>query len=158
MTVLDQWARTWKISQAAIDALRAELLAAAADGVPITEPTTPEAAVQQQVRLDASRAGARLWRNNVGACTTADGAFIRFGLCNESKRVNARIKSSDLIGIRPVLIGPEHTGQTLGQFYAREVKRGGWIYAGTPREVAQLAFINLVLALGGDAAFTTGAV
>lgn len=115
-----------------------------------------EATAQNLVRLAASRAGCRLWRNNVGAGYLTDGTFVRFGLANESAAVNKHIKSADLVGIRPVLITPDHVGQTIGQFLSREVKRPGWRYAGTAHERAQLAWAELVRSLGGDAAFTTG--
>lgn len=115
-----------------------------------------EAAVGVQVRLEASRLGIRLWRNNVGAGYMQDGSFIRWGLCNDSAAVNAKIKSADLIGIRPVLITPEMVGRTIGQFVSREVKAADWRWRGTDRERAQLAWAELVNSLGGDAAFTTG--
>ena len=113
--------------------------------------STPESEVQTAIRLEASKKGLRLWRNNVGATYTTEGSFLRYGLCNDSKRMNEHIKSSDLIGIRPVMIG----GQLIGQFVAREVKAGDWKYKGTKREEAQLRFLELVTSMGGDAAFTT---
>ena len=107
-------------------------------------------------RLAASLAGARLWRNNVGAGKLDNGSFIRWGLANESRQMNETLKSSDLIGIRPVIITPEHVGRTLGVFVSRETKRPGWVYSGNSHEAAQLKWLELVRSLGGDAAFSTG--
>lgn len=150
---LEAWAARWGVSHAALTDLRDGLLGLDYAGVqPLTG--SSEAAVQASTRLAAARVGARLWRNNVGAYQHPDtGQFVRYGLCNESAAVNKRVKSSDLIGIRPVRIGPEHVGRVLGQFVAREVKSGSWRFAGSERETAQLAFLALVLSLGGDAKF-----
>jgi hypothetical protein len=116
-----------------------------------------EAVVQARVRLAASQAGARLWRNNVGAGVLSDGSYLRWGLANDSTALNKAVKSGDLIGIKPVLITAGHVGQTLGVFCSREVKRSGWRYnPNNARERAQQAWIDLVRDLGGDAAFTTG--
>ena len=115
-----------------------------------------EAAIQTRVRLEASRDGALLWRNNVGVLQDERGVPVRYGLCNESKQQNQTVKSSDLIGIKPVLITQDMVGSTIGQFMAREVKKGGWHYTGTGREIAQLKFMEVVNAKGGDAKFTTG--
>jgi len=117
---------------------------------------TAEADAQTAVRLAAAKDGTVLWRNNVGAGYLANGSFLRWGLCNDNAALNARIKSADLIGIRPVLILPEHVGRTLGVFCSREVKPPGWKRHATPREVAQEAWAELVRGYGGDAAFTTG--
>ena len=84
------------------------------------------------------------------------GRMIRYGLCNDSAQLNKVIKSSDLVGIRPVVITPDMVGHTVGQFVAREVKRPGWSYHGTDREVAQAAFGQKVLQMGGDFKFCTG--
>ena len=117
---------------------------------------TFESASYDPLRLAASRDGARLWRNNVGAGVLQSGGFIRWGLANETAQMNRLLKSSDLIGIRPVVIGPEHLGRTLGIFVSREVKKVGWEYRGDDRERAQKAWLDLVASLGGDAAFSTG--
>jgi len=92
----------------------------------------------------------------VGAGKLENGNFLRWGLANESKAVNEQIKSGDLIGIQPVLIQPAHVGTIIGQFVSREVKKPGWRYTGRGREPAQLAWAELIIALGGDASFTTG--
>lgn len=151
---LDEWAADWQISAQAVADLRTRLGLFPTD--PAAAPGESEAAIQTRIRLEASAKGCRLWRNNVGACYTAEGAFLRYGLANDSAAMNKKIKSADLVGIRPVKITPQHVGATVGQFVAREVKRAGWRYSGSPREEAQLAFISLVLAMGGDAAFSAG--
>lgn len=116
-----------------------------------------EADVQAHIRLLASRAGGRLWRNSVGAGILAEsGSFVRWGLANDTSAMNKQVKSGDLIGIIPVLITAEHVGTVIGQFVSREVKREGWTYKGGPHEEAQQRWIDLVRSLGGDAAFTTG--
>lgn len=112
-----------------------------------------ESAVQVDVRLEASEKGLRLWRNNVGVLLDARGVPVRYGLANESKQMNSKIKSSDLIGVRPVRIEPRHVGSVIGQFVAREIKPEYWNYSGNAHEIAQLKFLELVLSMGGDAAF-----
>jgi hypothetical protein len=94
-----------------------------------------EQEIQQQIRLQLSRGPVRLWRNNTGALLDQRGQMVTYGLCKGS---------SDLIGLRQVVIGPEHLGQTLAVFSAIEVKgpRG----RATPE---QLAFIAAVQRLGG---------
>lgn len=111
--------------------------------------------VQALIRLEASRKGVKLWRNNVGATRCPDGGYLRYGLANDSQQLNAVFKSSDLIGIRPITITQDMVGQVIGQFIAREVKPTSWVYKSTERERAQKAFIDLINAYGGDAAFCT---
>lgn len=151
MTHLIQWAIRHGVSHAALAELR-QLIGVDTD-VTTGSGATSESKVQEAVRLEASRAGCRVFRNNVGACKDDTGRIIRYGLCNDSAALNKRIKSSDLIGIRPVVITPGMVGHTVGQFLAREIKKPGWQYTGTDREKAQLAFIQLITSLGGDAAF-----
>lgn len=148
---LTQWAIKWGVPIEAVQDLKREF------GLVNTDPEfktgESEAAIQTRIRLEATRKGCRVWRNNVGGTYTEEGSFLRYGLANDSKQMNDSIKSSDLIGIRPVLITQSHVGQVIGQFIAREVKAANWGYSGTKREEAQLKFLNLVASLGGDAAF-----
>lgn len=151
---INEWAIKWGVPFEAVEELRAQM---GVDDNPVTTgPAQDEIGVQQTVRLEASRKGLRIWRNNIGAVHTDDGRFIRYGLANDSKKMNDVIKSSDLIGIRPVVIEQKHIGFTFGQFVAREIKKPGWVYTGTKREMAQLKFLNLVYSYGGDARFATG--
>jgi hypothetical protein len=149
---LTQWAIRHGVSHVALAELTAMFTAPNTDPSRVM-PGAIEAAVVNNVTLEASRVGARLWRNNVGACKDERGRLIRYGLCNVSKQMNDQLKSSDLIGIKPILITHDHIGSTIGQFTAREVKHGGWQYKGTDHEVAQLRFMELVVGLGGDACF-----
>lgn len=158
--MLDEWASRWAVSPQALNDLKARM---ALDGQIATahpkraDEGASESRVQSMVRLEASRKGVTLFRNNVGALLDERGVPVRYGLANESKAMNTAIKSSDLIGFRPILITPAMVGRTIGQFVAREVKHGAWTF--NPKdahELAQLTFINLVLAHGGDAAFAPG--
>ncbi len=119
------------------------------------EPTT-EADLQSLVLIETSKRGTRLWRNNVGCLQNPKtGQFVRYGLCNSSKKLNDAIKSSDLVGITPIVITQEMVGQTVGVFTSYELKHPGWKYTGQGREVAQEAWLSLVRSLGGIARFVS---
>ncbi len=153
VSTLYAWAARHAIPAAALADLRA--LMGLGPALPDAKTGSSEAAVQSRVRLAAARAGIRTWRNNVGALRDDRGVPVRYGLANENAAMNARYKSSDLIGCTPVAITPNHVGATLGVFTAWECKPAGWTYAGTKREAAQLAFLQLVIADGGIGRFVT---
>lgn len=152
MTPIYQWAQRNNVPRPVLD----ELLLVLGLNEPIASKTPviltykTEVSVMQQVRLEATRRGARLFRNNVGVATE-DGRVIRYGLCNESSQVNNVCKSSDLIGITPVVCG---CGQRYGVFTAYEVKKPTWKFLESDkRAVAQLNFVKLINSLGGIARF-----
>lgn len=153
MSAIHEWAQRWGISPLALYDLR-DMLAPEHCIVPM--PGKSEAAVQAQVRLEASRKGIRLFRNQVGAMYDATGGFIRFGLANDTHGMNQKIKSGDLIGIDPSPITLEEVGRPRGRFVSRECKHGDWTYKGDEHEVAQMAWAQLITALGGDAGFASG--
>lgn len=154
---LNEWAIKWGVPFDAVEDLRREMGYLNIKTTPLTPKSDlSEAAVQNNVRLEASNKGLRLYRNNLGAGYMQDGSFIRWGLANESTSMNKEVKSSDLIGIRPILIEQHHIGQIIGQFVARETKPGYWSFVGNEHETAQLKFLEIIMSLGGDAAFATG--
>lgn len=150
---MNAWAAKWGIPAEAMRELMAELN---------TEPGllagATETAVQGRIMLAAAQRGARLWRNNVGAYVDKTGRMVRYGLCNSSKKLNDSVKSSDTIGLRPVLITAQHVGTVIGQFMAVEVKKGDWKPGLSARELAQAKFMQIVRDLGGVAGFSTGAL
>lgn len=155
---LDEWARDWGIPASALLDLRTRL-GVAADAMPAPQlDGKPGSETRQQglVRLDAAQSGVWLTRNNVGALLDERGVPVRYGLANESSLQNKVVKSADLIGIKSILIGPQHVGMVIGQFVSRECKHETWTYKGDKHEIAQLAWCNFVLSKGGDAAFCTG--
>ena len=108
-----------------------------------------ESNIELLIQLAATKTGARLWRNNTGqgwvgqSVRLSDGSIhiqsprpLHAGLCKGS---------SDQIGIKPIVITPEHIGKTIGVFVAIEVK------AGTKPTAEQLNFIQQIRALGGIA-------
>lgn len=153
MTPLYEWATRHNITPAALADLLATLGAAAPPDYVPPAAGQSEAALQQQVRLEAARRGMWLMRNNSGACEDKDGRMIRYGLCNDSKQMNEQIKSSDLIGITPVVC---RCGWRHGVFTAWECKKPGWhLTPGDKRGQAQLVFIQRVVSLGGIGKFVT---
>jgi len=157
MISLNQWAIRHRIPPSALRDL-VQMLGVSEPPVARDADASPEAKVQQDIRLAAPKHGLRLWRNNNGACVDEKtGRLIRYGLANDSKKVNASIKSSDLIGITPVQVTTSDVGTVLGVFTSIEVKRSHWMYKGTDREKAQLKWLKLVISLGGLAKFATSA-
>lgn len=123
-------------------------------------PPISEAYVQSVVRLEAPAKGVRLWRNNVGVLLDKSGRPVRYGLANDSRGLNEKLKSADLIGWRRVLITPDMVGRLIAQVVSRECKPPDWRPALTgalfEHEEAQRAWARIINEDGGDACFATG--
>lgn len=119
-----------------------------------------EGAVQAAVRVAYAHRGYHLNRNNVGVLLDKRGVPVRFGLCNDSAKLNARYKSGDLIGWRSVVITPDMVGQRVAIYTSLECKPEGWTPALSgerfEHEEAQRRWRDLVLSAGGEARFVTG--
>lgn len=98
---------------------------------------TTESILIAFARTLASAMGHRLFRNQVGLYTLADGRRLRSGLA---------VGSSDLIGWRTVTITPDMVGRRIAQFVAVEIKAPG-----TATTEEQRAFVATVRAAGGCA-------
>lgn len=120
-----------------------------------------ESSVQQRIRLAAAYDGIDLWRNNVGVLLDSTGRPVRYGLANDSVKLNQELKSSDLIGPTPLFIMPHHVGMILGVFSAIECKEEGWQFPQPTnhkeydRAIAQSRFHDKVRGAGGYAGFAT---
>lgn len=121
-----------------------------------------EASVQQRVRLKIAKAGAYSWRNNIGAtpsrCPHCDARLrpVRYGLANDTPKLNAQYKSSDIIAAIPRIITLDMVGKTIAQFGSFECKHEDWVYTATESELAQKRWIDLINYIGGYAQFTLG--
>ena len=116
-----------------------------------------ETPVQQRISLDAAQLGNVLWRNNVGSLPDRTGRWIRFGLANDSEKLNKKVKSSDHIGITPTIITQEMVGYMIGRFTAIESKKSDWVFnPNDEHTLAQLAYHDIVRHHGGLAGFATG--
>jgi hypothetical protein len=161
MNLLD-WQIRWGVPHEAMADLRARMGLDGMCAMPtphIEREDKPggEAYQQKLVRLEAPQFGVWLTRNNVGAYIDKRGIPVRYGLANESKQQNAKVKSADLIGMKSIQIEQRHVGSVFAQFVSREIKEDGWVFnAADPHEVAQRSWCNFVLSKGGDAAFCTG--
>lgn len=151
--MLNAWAVRHSVSPLAFQELF-EAMRADAGAVSRGNPEAgSEAAVQQLIRLEVAYRGGRTWRNNSGAAQEPGGRVIRYGLGNDSAKVNRVFKSSDLIGITTVECP---CGRKYGVFTAYEVKAPGWsLKPGDKRAQAQFNFIKFVVGMGGYARFAT---
>lgn len=139
--------------------------AAALAGVvfaPVDAPNTAltEQAVQQECRFVGAGQGMWLLRNNSGAFNPKQppSPGTRWGLGNDSSKINAVMKSSDLIGCTEFVIPPHWVGRKVAVMTAIEVKDPNWhLTPGDKRAQAQAAFMNKVTAMGGLSGFVTNA-
>lgn len=114
--------------------------------------TGSESRVASAIKLEGAKRGdIVLWRNNVGALQDERGRWVRYGLANDSKATNERIKSADLIGIYRRVITPADVGRVIGQFLSVETKAEGWRPSQSARDIAQFAWATGVLSWGGAA-------
>lgn len=124
---------------------------------------TPEQLSSQKVRLRASEMGLTLFRNNTGAFSDETGRLVRFGLGNESKRLQESCRFGDYIGFYEMQITKEMVGKTVAVFANIEVKPEGKIPTTlkraqkheTSREAGQLRAIKLIRNKGGMAWFAS---
>lgn len=113
-----------------------------------------ESGNQSRIRQHYADLGYRLWRNNSGVLPNEHGTPVRYGLANESKPMNDRVKSHDLIGWRPRLVTPDMVGEVVAIFVSIDAKPDGWrLTPGDKRGQAQARWARMVLADGGEAGF-----
>ncbi len=150
--ILRTWAAKWGIPFEAIHELECAM---GVDSVVSDEfgPDGSESKQQSLIRLEAAGKGISLFRNNVGVLPDATGRPVRYGLANDSKALNKKVKSGDLIGIDPVVITQQHVGHTIGRFISVECKAEGWQFSNSEREAAQLSWAEFVMSKGGRALF-----
>lgn len=120
-----------------------------------------ESTIQREIMLAASEEGMTLWRNNVGkgwiappprtqrasrrtTVTLEPGDvvlrqpnWVEWGLC---------VGSSDLIGLKPVVVMPHDVGQVIAQFVAVECKTA----TGKATD-KQKHFLDFIIRKGGNA-------
>lgn len=151
---LAQWAARHGVAADAVAEL-AGLLGAVASAA--ARDDASESNVQSRVRLAGPAAGFRLFRNNCGVLTDERGVPVRFGLANDSKKLNEKLKSHDLIGWRRLAVTPDMVGKTVAQFASLECKHANWKPGEhRDREQAQMRWATLVAADGGFSRFVTG--
>jgi len=102
----------------------------------------------EEVLLEASNSGARLFRQNVGMGWAGKVVGRRGNLMTirdpRPLRAGLTVGSSDIVGITPVEITEDMVGQTIGVFTAVEVK-----YGRTATTEQQIRFLGMVEKLGG---------
>lgn len=110
-----------------------------------------ESATTSHIRLAAAKLNCPLWRNNCGGFYDNQGRFVRYGLGSEAK-----LASSDFIGICPTVITSDMVGQTVGVFLAVEMKADNWHLNTNDKHIMQQKqFIDIVQQYGGLSGFAT---
>lgn len=141
------WVARWGVPPEAMRDLRAALGRTGGlvyDGPPV-RPHADETERGAAYRLAVQSWGGTLMRNNNGVAHQPDGRPIRYGLGNESQKLQATCKSSDWIGIAPG-----------GRFLAVEDKPPGWRFSpGDEHTAGQWRFLARVNELGGVGMFAT---
>lgn len=143
--MIEEWVQRWQIPAQAIAEFRYLFTPLPGDDEVPDDGT--EGDVQNNIRIAAAEMGHILWRNNSGAATTDTGSYIRFGLGNDSKKLNKTYKSPDLVGIRSAI------GNLPLRPMLIEVKEPGWRYKGTERELGQLRFMQHASGFGALCGF-----
>lgn len=117
-----------------------------------------EQGIMHSAMMAVSRAGTRIWRQNVGMAVAGKAEWMKSGrvirveagdcVVRKARPFHAGLckGSSDLIGITPVVITPDMVGRTLGVFTALEVKKPGGCATDE-----QSNFLDQILKLGGFA-------
>ena len=115
-----------------------------------------EQGLMHRIMIDVSAAGARVWSNNVALAVVGKVEWVRTikrvavgpgdAIVRNARPLHAGLceGSSDVIGVTPVTIRPEHVGLTLGVFTALEVKSE----IGRATD-GQANFVRVVNKLGG---------
>lgn len=153
---LAAWQQRWNLPPQAMGELALALVPLPSAAVSATS----EGATQAKLRGDAPYLSCHLWRNNNGAWSERDPQgkvtrVVRYGVANDSEKINNVFKSSDLIGITPVKILPHQVGKTMGIFTAIEVKKPSWTRPENDRDKAQANFIKAINSNGGLGSFIT---
>ena len=85
-----------------------------------------ERRIQSEILLALAEHGLSGWRQNVGTAWAGDVQRLKDGsvLIRNPRPIHAGLckGSSDIIGLRPLVVTPEMIGQTIAQFAAIEVK------------------------------------
>lgn len=159
MMTLDQWAVLWGVPPAAMEQLRTLTLPITDAPRKAVSDAKSEAAVSERILLaSAERDDLLMFRNNVGAWKHPEtGRVVRYGLGNESKRVNETIKSADFIGIWRKRVTLADVGKDHGLLVSTEAKREDEpLNPNDPRTAAQLRWAQAINSFGGIATIYAG--